>query len=102
MNVEQGKFLWEGTVWIDEDTEVWTQEDVTKVVRKAMRERDDLANRVESLSKEIHDIKTRRYWEEVNVYTDDRTGRMVVVKTIFQYEPKTMRIESDLLWNGRL
>lgn len=95
MNFDTGRFEWHYDTVIDDETGETVPHiaDVTADVRRMYRENGELKRKNESLSKEIHDIKTRRYWEEVNVYTDDRTGRLVVVKTVYQYEPKTMRLE---------
>ena len=102
MNWNQGIFEWHGMSTFDDDTEYQVIEDVTEEIRRLYRDHEALKVQHDKLVKEIKQIKTQRYWEEVDVYVDDRTGMAACVKTIFQYEPKTMRIEWDPRLGGDL
>jgi hypothetical protein len=73
----------------DRDLEVFVEEDVTKewqALEKARDERDQL-------QKDISELRTRRGWDEISTVYDEKTGRQVIVRTYYQWEAKTMRLE---------
>lgn len=90
-----GRFEWYGTEVIDDDgTTIPVVHDVTMALRKHLAMEATYKERAESLAKELQDIRNRRGWEEVTCVTDDRTGRVVVVRTFYRWQAEAMRVEA--------
>ena len=99
MAVPPEKFIHE--YW-DSEFECYTSDDVTQWVREMKANLAELIEKNASLDKELTDIRTRRGWDELSVAVDERTGRMIVVRTFYQWEAKTLRLEvSPEMLGGR-
>jgi hypothetical protein len=86
----------------DPDVESVVVDDVTASVKDAFSEVERLTKDNESLDKQLTDIRTRRGWDELSIATDERTGRVIAVRTFYQWEAKTLRLEvSPEMLGGR-
>ena len=92
--LKEGEFTRKWMEW-DEDFEEDFQrkESVTAEVRELVFAYEIEVKRANTLSKELSDLKTRKWWDEVEVFTDRATHNQVVVRTHYQLEMKTMRME---------
>ena len=85
-------------IWVDDDGEEHT-ETVTATVNDSISSLAasalDKQKKIDSLGKDLQDIKSRRGWEEITLATDDRTGRMAVVRTYYRWQAESMRLDFD-------
>ena len=97
MNLEQlkeGRFSRAWTVW-DEDFEddFERKEDVTAEVRELVRAYEASVREGTRLAAELKDLKIRKWWDEIEIVTNDGTGQTAVIRTHYQLEMKAMRLE---------
>ena len=86
-------------------TKTWTEEnldtggffevahDATAEVEKLIRDKAAADVKVAALQKEITDIKSRRYWEEIKMVTDERTGMSAVTLVTYKWQAEHMRLD---------
>lgn len=79
----------------DPDLEVFKSDNVTKEVQSLARVNKMLTDQNEKLKKELTDIRTRRSWDEVQSHQDQNTGRMIVLRTTYQWQIQAVRLEVD-------
>jgi len=72
-------------------------EDVTDEVNRLIQDlrdkRDALQKQVAALQKELVDIKSRRYWDEVELVTNKTTGMTAAIRTTYRWQAETMRLD---------
>lgn len=84
--------------WIDRDDDdfefaIERSEDVSDLVRDLVTKYENSVKEGQRLAKELQDLKTRRYWDELDMVTDPRTGNTVVIRTHYEWAMKGMRLE---------
>ena len=68
-------------------------DDVSALTRELVNAYNIAVKDLEEVRKALSDLKTRKWWDEVEVFTDRASMNQVVVRTHYQLEMKTMRME---------
>jgi len=85
-------------------TKTWTEErddgstypvsaDVTREIGKAFADVEKYKTQLVETQKALADIKSRRYWEEIKMVTDERTGMSAVTLVTYKWQAENMRID---------
>lgn len=67
--------------------------DVTDRIKKLQSLFDKQETQLAAVQREIADIKNRRYWEEIELFTDKITGMSVAMRTTYRWQAEVMRLE---------
>lgn len=90
---QNGTFQQEWTEYDEDGYGIARARDVTSDVQRMGRQNQKLIAQVKALQNDIADIKNRRYWEEVEMFTDKTTGMSAAVRTVYRWQAETMRLE---------
>lgn len=79
----------------DEDDPIWIEDwvDLTDEWRRMTVKLENLEESNASLAKELGEIKSRRWWEEIEMVRDERSGQIAIVKTHYRMQMESMRLE---------
>jgi len=77
----------------DDGTEIPHTQDVTSRVQAVGRKATDLSLKVAALQKDLSDLKNRRYWEDIELFTDKNTGMVTTIRTTYRWQAETMRLD---------
>lgn len=86
-------------VLIDEDTGASYEhvadvtEEVNSLIESYGRKAAEARKVAEAAKADLLEIKNRHHWHELEVAVDDRTGLAYVVRTTYQWEAKTIRLD---------
>lgn len=72
--------------------ELEASSDEIERLRRVVASKDKI---IDSLGVELAEIKTRRWYETIEMVTDQRTGRPAVIKTMYRMQIDGIRLELD-------
>ena len=76
--------------------------DITRQVQLIAEQGEKHKAQVAALQQDLKDIKSRRYWDEVTLVTNEKTGMTVALRTTYRWQAEnlSLHITPEMLQYG--